>query len=367
MDKSQETKFQAMLEGIATSTGKTDFLYEILDLSEKGTELLQTLTQVSDERDKVLEALDEARNLRQVENTLSEYQAKLQKEINQNVELLTSLQKVDLPQKMQQQQAKDQTHAEEWIGEMTPYLAPPKHIEPPSESDHDPEQREARIKWAIEEARKWREEQDSSSIPTQHIEPPSESDHDPERIEARIKEAMEWEETGRKRARDDLAEQAKAMNEMLDEAHREMVEGVNASIEVHVGQLVLNQAIYLTRIAYVAYLISLLRKLFRKYTFERRIRSTIQQAIRIFFLLIILTLGVGMLVAQINLWWLSLLLLPTIAWFLTDRYIQPYLEKRLFTPRKRNDLKALLTEFYNQSILARCYLALAKAFVEKLE
>jgi hypothetical protein len=365
MDKSQKTKFRAMLEGIATSTGKTDFLDEILDLSEKSIELLQTLTRVSDERDKVLQTLDEARNLRQVENTLSEYQAKLQKEINQNVELLTSLQKVDLPQRMQQHQAKIQFRAEEDRGNMAPYLAPPKHFEPPSD---DPEQREAKIKWAIEEARKWREEQDSSSIPTQHIEPPSESDDDHERIEAIIKEATEWEETGRKRARDDLAEQVKALNETLDKEHREFTKAVNDSIEEHqASQLVLNKARYLTRIAYVAYLISLLRKLFRKYTFERRIRSTIQQAIRILFLLIILTLGVGMLVAQVNLWWLSLLLLPTIAWFLTDRYIQPYLEKRLFTPRKRNDLKALLTEFYNQSILARCYLALAKAFVDKLE
>ncbi len=370
MGKSQETKFaefQAMIKGIAVSTGRTDFLYEILELSKKSTELFQTLTQVADERDEGLQLLDEADNLKHAEKFLDKYQAKLQKEINQNVELLSSLQKVDIPQKMQQQQAKDQIHAEEWMGKMAPYLAPPEHIKPPSESDYGPEQREAIIKEAREEVRKWREEQDSSSTPTQPIEPLPESDYDPERIEAIIKKATEWEETGRKRARDALAEEVKATNETLDEAHREMVEAVHASIEVVAGRLISNKAKYLTRIAYAAVLISVLRKLFKKYTFERRIRSTIREAIRIFFLLMILTLGVGMALSQISLWWLSLLLLPTIMWFLTDRYIQPYLEKRIFTPRKRNDLKALLAEFYNQSILARCYLALAKAFVDKLE
>ncbi len=341
MDQSQETKFRTLLEGIATSTGKTDFLNEILDLSKKRTELLQTLTRVSSNRDKVMHDLEEAHDLRDVEITLRDYKGDLLKEIKQNVELLTFLQKVDIPQKMQQRQVTDEIGAKEFIDKLAPSLISTDHIEPPSESDFDPEEQEAILKEILGD----------DSIRG-----------DAERGRALLEK---FKETDGKRENDDFIERVKADNKLIDESNRIRLEMAHTAVGLLANQMVLNQLVYQAQIASAASLIPLLKTLFKKYNRELRLRPLIRWAIRTFFLLIIGTLLVGMLLSRVDLWWLSLLLLPIIIWVLIDRVFQPYLEKRLFI-KKREDLKLLLTEFYTQSILARCYLALAKHFVDSL-
>jgi membrane-associated HD superfamily phosphohydrolase len=342
MDEAQDIKFQTLLERIIDTTGKTGFLYQIKDLSKRNNELLQKLVQISDTRDKILRSFDEASNLRKVEIILGEQQGELKKEIKQNIELLTRLQKIDIPKKMQEQQIAYERKAKRWEEEVAPYQTLTEHIDLPSESDYSPEQLEAII------------EEIKESSKGQH----------PDTI--RAKDILKEMEENNGHSIDETTKMAEDTNKIIDEADRQRREMIGAATKLLESQQEFKQTIYQAWIAQAAFFVHLLRTLFKKYTFQRYTRSLRREGIRIFFLLIIGVQAVGLLLSQVNLLWLGSLLLPTFVWIFTEYVFEPYLDKRLFI-KKREDMKQLLAEFYKQSFFCRCYLALAQDFVDKLE
>lgn len=130
----------------------------------------------------------------------------------------------------------------------------------------------------------------------------------------------------------------------------------------------IDQDYYRSRVNLIENLIHGLNRLFNKYIWKKRRLFLAEQSIRIFWLLVILTLLPGILLAGVEPWFVSLLLIPCLLWFLTDRFFQPYLEEHLFTSNSRNNLKLLIKTFYSNSILLRCELVLIRnAFPEEDE
>ena len=121
------------------------------------------------------------------------------------------------------------------------------------------------------------------------------------------------------------------------------------------------------RVAYEAYntAIASLRKLLSKYTFRRRWLLLQEFALRIVLLCIILTIILHYLITRVDPWIIGEIILPFVAWVLIERWVQPTLERRLLTPRKRNILKKLINEFYNTNMIARCQFILVKAILNE--